>query len=113
LNTSENRWPRKHASGPGFLRRSVRRFLPGETLEEAIVACHDLGKSNIGAVLIYLGENDADRDEAAEVTRRCLTVLERIRTSGLSTEIFVKLTQVGLDLNRYFCLAKPNMIGCW
>ena len=105
LDMSESRWLRKHATSSRFLRRSVRRFLPGETLEEALAACGDLEKFNLSTVLTHLGENIADRDEAAAVSRHYADVCDRIRSSGLSIEISVKLTQLGLDLDPEFCLA--------
>jgi proline dehydrogenase len=110
LTTSENTWLRKHATTSRVLRRSVRRFLPGETLEEALAACGDLGKFNLSTVLTHLGENIADRDEATAVTRHYLDVLDRIRSCGLSTEISVKLTQLGLDLDPDFCLANLSTL---
>ncbi len=108
LKASENTWLRTHASSSRVLGRSVRRFLPGETLEEALAACRGLGKSNIGTVLTHLGENIAGREEAMAVTRHYLEVLDRIGSHGISAEISVKLTQLGLDLDPDFCLA--NMI---
>jgi len=105
LRASENVWLRKNAINSRLLRRSVRRFLPGETLEDALAACRDLGKSNIDTVLTHLGENIGDRDEAAAVTRHYLHVFDRVRSDGLHTEISVKLTQLGLDLDPDFCLA--------
>src|SRR6266478_5668526 len=90
LKTSENTWLREHATSSRILLRSVRRFLPGETLEEAVAACGELGRSNISTVLTHLGENIADRGEAAAATRHYLDVLACIRSSGLTTEISVK-----------------------
>jgi proline dehydrogenase len=113
LKTSENAWLRKHATSSRVLRRSVRRFLPGETLEEALAACRYLGKSSIGSVLTHLGENVANRDEAMAVTRHYLDVLERIRSGALSTEISVKLTQLGLDLDADLCLTNlTRLLEC-
>jgi proline dehydrogenase len=113
LKASENGWLRRHAASSRFLSRSVRRFLPGETVEEALAACRDLEKSNIGTVLTHLGENIADRDEAAAVTRHYLEVLDGIRCCGLSTEISVKLTQLGLDLDKDFCLSNvTELLKC-
>ncbi len=105
LKASENAWLRKNATSSRLLRRSVRRFLPGESLEDALGASGDLAKSDIGTVLTHLGENVAEQDEAAGVTKHYLDVLHRIRSCGLRVEISVKLTQLGLDLDEDFCLA--------
>ena len=54
-------------------------------------------------MLTHLGENIADREEASLVTQHYLDVTNRILTAQLPTEISVKLTQLGLDLDAKFC----------
>jgi len=103
LAASQNVWLRQHAVNFPFVRRSVSRFMPGETMEAALAAAQSLRRKNIGSVFTHLGENVADRSEASAVTAHYLEVLDRIHQSNLSTEVSVKLTQLGLDLSRDFC----------
>ena len=103
LKASESAWLREHATRYRFVRRSVERFLPGESLDDALGAARRLNESGILAVLTHLGENVRGRAEAEEVAREYVTALERIRAAGLSAEISVKLTQLGLDLGAEFC----------
>jgi proline dehydrogenase len=103
LAASQNRWLRDHASHYRFVRKSVARFMPGETLDDALVAAETLRAKKIGTVFTHLGENISDRPEAQRVTDHYLEVLDRIRQKGLRTEISVKLTQLGLDLSPDFC----------
>ncbi len=103
LAASQNRWLRDHASHSKFVRKSVMRFMPGETLDDALAAAQALGSKKVGAVLTHLGENISDRAEAQQVKDHYLEVLERIRQKTLRTEISVKLTQLGLDLSPDFC----------
>ena len=103
LAASQNVWLREHAVKYPFVRRSVSRFMPGETLDAAIDAAQALMKKNIGSVFTHLGENVADRAEARQVTEHYLQVLDRIHETGLGTEVSVKLTQLGLDLSPDFC----------
>jgi len=110
LKLSDNSWLRQRASYSRFLARAVRRFLPGENLDAALAACHDLARSNIGAVLTYLGENIAAHDEAAAITRQYVDALNCIRSYRLSIEISVKLTQIGLDLDPDFCLTNLSTV---
>jgi len=105
LKASQNKWLQQRATKYGFLRRAVRRFLPGEALDEALVACRDLAKFNISSVLTHLGENVTDRNEAAAITKHYLDVLDLIRSCGLPVELSVKLTQLGLDLDPNYCLS--------
>lgn len=103
LAGSQSKWLRDHATRHSFVRRAVSRFMPGETLNEALAAASSLRDISIGTVFTYLGENIAEVSEADEVTRHYLEGLNRIRESGLRAELSVKLTQLGLDLDQELC----------
>jgi proline dehydrogenase len=103
LATSQNRWLRDRASHYKFVRKSVARFMPGETLADALAAAQTLRSKKVGTVLTHLGENISDRSEAQQVTDHYLEVLDSIQQRGLQTEISVKLTQLGLDLSPDLC----------
>jgi proline dehydrogenase len=100
LAGSENRWLRERAVRYPFARRAVKRFMPGETAEEALAAARALG---VGAVLTRLGENLKDAGEAAQVTAHYLDVLDSIHREKFDVEISVKPTQLGLDFSREDC----------
>jgi proline dehydrogenase len=103
LAASQNTWLREHAVHYPFVRRSVSRFMPGETVDAAIAAAQALAKNNIGSVFTHLGENVIERDEARKVAEHYVQVIERIHRLGMTTEVSVKLTQLGLDLSPAFC----------
>ena len=103
LAASQNVWLREHAVKYPFVRRSVSRFMPGETLDAALGAAQNLAQKNIGSVFTHLGENVADRAEARQVTEHYLQVLDQIHQANLGTEVSVKLTQLGLDLSPDLC----------
>ncbi len=105
VRASESTWLRERAPRLRFVQRASRRFLPGEHLDDALAAARQLGTNDVSSLITHLGENVRDRAEAATVTRDYLGVLERIRTAALPAEISVKLTQLGLDIDREFCLA--------
>jgi len=62
-------------------------------------------QQGIGTIFTKLGENVTRREEADEVTRHYLDVLERVHAGGLRAQISVKPTQLGLDLDRELCFA--------
>jgi proline dehydrogenase len=103
LAASQNRWLRERAASYKFVRRSVSRFMPGETLDDALGAAATLKGKRIGTVLTHLGENVADPREARRVADHYLEVLRRIREQRLEAEISVKLTQLGLDFSAELC----------
>lgn len=78
--------------------------MPGESGDDALDAGRQLEHNGFTTILSHLGENVADRAEAGNVTQHYLEVLEKIRQQGLQSELSVKLTQLGFDLDRAFCL---------
>ncbi len=103
LAAAQNRWLRERATHYSFVRSTVSRFMPGETLDDALGAAQTLRGRKIGTVFTYLGENIQDRSESQQVAEHYLKVLEGIRERGLRAEISVKLTQLGLDLSPDLC----------
>jgi proline dehydrogenase len=100
LWAAENRWLREHLPRYRFVRRSVARFMPGETLDDALDAARRLGERGLPTMFTALGENVNDRSEAAAVKEHYLEVFDRIAAAGLDTEVSVKPTHLGLDLDR-------------
>jgi proline dehydrogenase len=81
----------------------ARRFVAGETLDEAIAAarhCNDLGML---ASLDYLGENVATTADAQRARDAYLEIFERIAKEKLQANVSCKLTQLGMDLSAEFC----------
>jgi proline dehydrogenase len=105
VGASESRWLRNRAPRLGFVRGAAARFMPGEKPEDALAAARTLAASGISSLLTQLGENIAVRAEAEAVTSHYIDLLERIRHANLPAEVSVKLTQLGLDLDREFCFA--------
>lgn len=88
----------------GFVTKSsltkglVDRFVAGETLDEAIVACHQIADSGLAITLDQLGENVHSEDEARAATDTYVETLRRLHQEHLEPNISVKLTMLGLDL---------------
>jgi proline dehydrogenase len=110
LAGSRSAWLRERAMRHGFVRRSVSRFMPGETLEEALLATRALQQQGASSVLTQLGENIKDAREAEAVRRHYLDVLDQAAGQGLDAQISVKPTQLGLDLDRGLCLAHLKVL---
>jgi len=105
---SENSWCRNTLPRYGFVRRAVRRFMPGETLDDALGAARSMAERHRIPVLItLLGENVADEAEAREVADHYIHAAERVAASGLDAELSLKPTHLGLDLG--FDVAERNI----
>jgi proline dehydrogenase len=102
----------KLAESPGFghwvtsngsTRRMARRFVAGETLDEAIEAARHCNDAGMLASLDYLGENVATTADAQRARDAYLEVFERIAKEKLQANVSCKLTQLGMDLSAEFC----------
>lgn len=80
-----------------FVRRATRRFMPGESLEEALLEAERLSNKGMGTLITLLGENLSSIDQADHVLNEYLEVLREASKRGLDLEVSVKLTQLGLD----------------
>jgi proline dehydrogenase len=96
---------RQRASTLPFVRRAVRRFMPGEQVEAALAAAAELQREGIGSVLTRLGENITDVAASDETMRHYVEVSDAIAARGLDAHISVKLTQLGLDIDPQHCQA--------
>jgi len=96
---ARNSFLRKHVPNLWFARRAVRRFMPGERLEDALAAAETFAPFGVTAYFTRLGENLTDLAEADAIAAHYLDALDQIKARGMDGEISVKLTQLGLDLD--------------
>src|SRR5260370_11221960 len=87
----------------GTTRRMARRFVAGETLDDAIAAARECNNTGMHASLDYLGENVATISDAQHSRDAYLEIFERIAQERLHANVSGKLTQLGLDINIEFC----------
>ena len=84
-------------------RRMAHRFVPGETLDQAIAAARDCNNLGMFASLDYLGENVSTQEDAQRARDAYLEIFDRIANERLYANVSGKLTQLGLDLGVEFC----------
>jgi proline dehydrogenase len=99
LLAAGNRWLGEHLPRFRFVRATVRRFMPGERMEDALDAASRLAEDGIPATFTYLGENVRTAEDADAVVQHYLRLLDLIEERGLDAEISVKPTHLGLDLD--------------
>jgi proline dehydrogenase len=92
---------KKVASKIGLRTRTsfARRFIAGETVDEAIEVARALGQRNLLLTLDFLGESVTSRDSADAATRQYLDLLDSIVRAGIERNVSLKLTQIGLDID--------------
>ena len=96
-------WMQKMVSDWGFAWRVARRFVAGSAISDAIKAVKDLNSLGINATLDHLGESTTTRQEAIRAADSILDLLDQVERSGIRANISIKLTQVGLMIDRDIC----------
>jgi proline dehydrogenase len=117
---ARNSWLKARLPKMRFVRRAVRRFMPGEDPDAAFAAAAPLAAAGEGILFTRLGENLTSLAEADEIAAHYHAILDRGATLPRPVEISVKPTQVGLDIDRAACLrhlqslaARCAEIGTW
>ena len=82
----------------------ARRFIAGETVEEAIRDARILQARGMLLTLDYLGESVSTTDEASAATREYVRLIDVIVKSGIERNISLKLTQLGVTVDRATCV---------
>ena len=103
LRLSENKRFGTWVTSNPTTRRMARRFVAGETLEEALAAARRCNDAGLMASLDYLGENVASTSDAQRSRDAYLGIFEAIAQGKLQANVSCKLTQLGLDINTEFC----------
>ena len=104
LKASRSQWLARQLRERRFFQKAARRFMPGESLDDALEAAGQFGKAGLGTVLTELGEQVTNRAEAAAVRDHYLGVLERVQRRKLPTHVSIKLTHLGLEASREGCV---------
>jgi proline dehydrogenase len=82
----------------------ARRFVAGETLNEALAAVRALNAKGITASLDELGESVTNEREARATRDQYLRILDSIAAAKLDANVSVKLTAMGLDVSEELCV---------
>jgi proline dehydrogenase len=88
-----------------IVRRISRRYIAGDTLEEAVETVRELNREGCVATIDLLGESTESKADAAQTLRDYEKVVDTLEEHGLSSGISVKLTGLGLTLSEELCRA--------
>jgi proline dehydrogenase len=100
---SQASWARRIITGWPFAWRTASRFIAGETLADAVQTVKTLNAKGVRVTLDHLGEHTSDAEKAEQATKDILGILEAIHEEDLAAGISLKLTQIGLALDRELC----------
>jgi proline dehydrogenase len=93
-----------------FASAAARRFVAGETVDDAIRAARELNGAGMTVTLDYLGEAVSDRAEATAAADQYLEIIDRIVTENIDGNVSLKLTQMGQDIEEEFLRTNVNRV---
>jgi proline dehydrogenase len=106
INLSEQEALKRAFNGP-LARPLVRRFVAGEMLGDALAVVRRLNDAGLTVTLDYLGESVTSAAEASQAALQYVAILHAIERQGARSNASLKLTQMGLDVDR--ALAVRNL----
>lgn len=110
LALSTNPAAHKMVVGLPLARQVTRRFVAGETLNDAVHAVKKLNADGLLATLDHLGESVVNPDDARRAKDDYLVALDAIAEHQLQSHVSVKLTHMGLDIDPELCLDNMRQI---
>jgi len=93
-----------------IVRRISRRYIAGDTLDEAVETVRDLNRQGCVATIDVLGERTESKADAAATLRDYKKVIDALEEHDLDSGISVKLTGLGLTLDEELCRANLEEI---
>ena len=91
-----------------FVRMIARRYVAGESSQEALKIVQRLNKNGYSVTLDILGEHSKNKPEAQSITNEYSDLYENIHNQKLDCNISIKPTHIGLDIGEDF--ARTNLI---
>ena len=88
----------------------AKKYIAGETLEDAVRVVKELNGEGIVATMDVLGEAVNTKRESEEAMKECLMVLDAINKHKLDSNLSLKPTQLGLIIDKQFCLEQISSI---
>lgn len=93
-----------------IIRKFASRYIAGEEIIHAVHTVRQLNNEHILATLDVLGEDIHHKDEAIAAQKIIIDVLQSIDKGRLDSNVSIKLTQLGLKLDKQFCLENTHQI---
>lgn len=96
---SRQEWLKEFATRFSLFKRLTIRFIAGESIADAIAAIRDLNARGCTASFDHLNESVGSISATEAEVREYLDVLARIDETGIDSNVSIKLTQFGLEID--------------
>ncbi len=95
---------------PSTIAIFAKRYIAGDTLEDAINVSKRLNKEGAMTTIDVLGEFVSTKEETEYYRDLAIQVLEEIDKNGINANLSLKLTQMGLKISKELCLDNVETI---
>ncbi|MCM3761733.1 proline dehydrogenase [Alkalihalobacillus oceani] len=86
------------------LRLGASQVVAGTTIESVVQTVRTLNEQGLVCTVDHLGEFVSTKEEARAAAEVCIQTLEALDDAGVDSQLSVKLTQLGLDIDQELCL---------
>ncbi|MCY7362566.1 MAG: proline dehydrogenase family protein [Ignavibacteria bacterium] len=104
----------------GVVRIFANKYIAGDKLSDAVNAVKILNEKKLMATVDVLGESITDKNEAIKSKEENLSVIEAISKNNLNSNLSIKLTMLGLQIDFDLCLGlvteileKAKKVNCF
>lgn len=105
---SKSQWLQNLFTNWSYAWRIASRFVAGITIDEAIQVVRKLNEEGFVVTLDHLGEQTENENAASMATEEILKLIEAIDQNKVISNVSIKLTQIGLNLDKEIC--KQNLL---
>ena len=95
----------------GFFLRFARQWIAGEQVEDGISRTRSANQRGILGLLNLLGEEIRDRKQVEANVQEYIRLIEKIDESKVRSQISIKPTQLGLNIDFDFCVQNYFMVA--
>ena len=93
-----------------FVHLFAKKYIAGESLDDAIRVVKELNNKGIYATIDVLGEDVNTKKDSEEAKNNCLAVLDAINKNKLRANLSLKPTQFGILIDWYLCFRQVSEI---
>jgi proline dehydrogenase len=104
---SKLNWAQRVITKSKLASRMALRFVAGEQIDAAVAVIQNLNQKGILATVDHLGEDTFSISDAELAVEEIINTLEVIQQKGLRSNVSLKLSQIGLNIQQELC--KENL----
>jgi len=93
-----------------IVRRVSSRYIAGEDFAAVVAAARELSARGLRSTMDILGENTDSPDKARQAAAAYLELVDRQVEAGVDRNVSIKLSQLGLTIDRELCLESMRTI---